>query len=316
MKKLKVTVLTKNEEYGKDLAKGLVTFGHNIEVELINEDRFRLLSKDDLFLFDLLLTDIKELKGKKTLYIGKEEKENVGNSNDEGISLSEYAGIGEIYDNLQLLKLKSIGVNADKRALNTKRIGFFSRKGGNGLTIAAINFARLLAGKADYNICYVNLTQVDDYDQYINANFKGIKSKDELLYRISSKSDIIILDYLSKDEFGVYYLKPDDDKNGLSDLGVRNQIIYAISREGYFDAIVIDCGKVKKLEEKEEVFDYIFMMDKDKEDSDNTFYFENPKIELLETEHIERANIKNTFFNSIGEQLCRNLSPYVEKCGL
>ena len=93
---------------------------------------------------------------------------------------------------------------------------FYSRFGGSGDTSIAVTTARLLAASSERRVIYLNLRRYDDYEFYVDVDFRGLSSKRKFIYKIKKTSGTILIDeFIREDKWRVGYFCPQKGGNSF-----------------------------------------------------------------------------------------------------
>ncbi len=93
---------------------------------------------------------------------------------------------------------------------------FYSRFGGSGVTSIAVTTARLLAASSERRVIYLNLRRYDDYEFYVDVDFRGLSSKRKFIYKIKKTSGTILIDeFIREDKWRVGYFCPQKGGNSF-----------------------------------------------------------------------------------------------------
>lgn len=224
MKKLVLTVFIENKEYESALAVGLCREASGIEVRKassVEEAELQAIS-------GVLITD-REAYGS---FVVRPE---------DGKRLT----VGEIIRRAKTRYFNIAGIpsaSADEREPCVWEM--YSTTGGAGVTSLAIMAARLLAME-DEKVLYLNLGSRDDYSIYAAADFSNLPPKRKFLYKVlESGEPFAVEEFLTKDQWGVMYFKPEEGRNCFESERCADKLMAFLYGTKEFDHIVADsCGE-------------------------------------------------------------------------
>lgn len=240
MRKLKIAVFTKEKEYALDLARGLCSQSSGIEV---------LVAEDEAQAFDyvgqtgVVITDKDTGSAPQTLVLtGEKAREDLIAGNIKKIY--KISPISEILQAAVAVCFENTGeVFYPEQGSQLKVWEFFSPCGGSGTTSIALICAGLLASEPGEKVLYINLGITDDYETYTDICFDKVCSKRRFIYAVETQSKIMTDNCFAVDGYGVFYFKPETEKNGFLYETDKNKIINFLKMSRKFTHVIIDSGK-------------------------------------------------------------------------
>lgn len=253
MKGLAVAVMTENEGYGKALARGIACESERVSVKVVCTKGF---SRDEL------LNAVKKAdkEGCITLLDGyggeyaesgeAYEKRLIFLSSERsgGRFISKLSPVREIFGVIKEIYFKTSGAEFYRLHEGEERIiGFFPETGGCGCTAIAVTVCRWLSLISDEPVLYVNAGLSDDYKYYISGSFdersscfERAEAKKEMIFRIAEDMPWNVEKYCGKDALGVFFFKPEERKNCLSERKYLEKLLASLSGKRGFSYIAAD----------------------------------------------------------------------------
>ena len=226
MRKLKLAVFTKEEAYGRALARGLAAESRGLDVRICSSDAEAVSEAEGR----VIITDRSEIAAGMKVYLAAEEQIPVR----EILKLAAeeyYAKRGEVF------------VPWSGEGVRILRI--CSKKGGSGATVVALALARALAETEGRRVLYLNLGAADDHAVYVNAPFAKAAAKRRFIYEACVlEKEIFPTKYAVRDEAGVYYLGVESAGNSLAREADLARLSGFLRRSKFFDYVAADSGKV------------------------------------------------------------------------
>lgn len=246
MKKLNLVIVDNDDEY-------LLALSNYLSSKYFSEFKITSISNADYFKeyldkvqgIDILLINNKyantiDLKNKfvnTIIFICDEPNNNMNNSIFKYVNADKiYNEIKEIYFKANPTLKNTIG------GKDTKITCCYSPLGGCGKTI--ISIAMLLELREENKeVLYLNLEDIPSTNLFFNCS--GRSSISEVLYLLKDRNEnlkIKILEYLKKDETGIYYFEPIENVVDYENIS-GNDIVYflsLLSQLNKFDHIIID----------------------------------------------------------------------------
>lgn len=182
------------------------------------------ISKFDLIISDALCSNE---KFEVDLYITKDDKL---------LTLNEH------YNNIIAAYRKKRGIkNPVSYEGNAKLLYFCSSAGGSGKTTVALGLSNDLCRFHDKKVLYLCMEPFDGSEFYVEV-LERKKDLDEFLYRLFTKKQINIFDFLVENKYGVFSLCPTKGKNPIYDLTIEEMksFLWILNEQGKFDYIICD----------------------------------------------------------------------------
>ncbi len=255
MKKLNITVFTKDINYANDLVRGLCNECTGLVV-FVAKDR---VEANESLERGILLTDYTDFPQENQI----DKLKSVRKILQQAIELN-FVKTGELFE-----------IDEGSAVL----IGFYSTCGGAGTTSIAVTYSRFLSVKSEKKVLFVNLGIADDYDKFIcndrlfscdnfaenEASRKKPFSKHQFVFMCEHRREINYDEYFLKDKYGVHYFKPEKGQNSFRTGFKDKNIIELLKEQKHFEYIVVDLGKLPggfEDEEQSQVFDEVYKIDR------------------------------------------------------
>lgn len=240
MRKLKIAVFTEEKEYALDLARGLCSQSSGIEV-LVAE--YEAQAFDYVGRAGVVITDKETGFASQTLILtGERAHEDLIAGNVKKVY--KISPVSEILQAAVSVCFENTGeVFYPEQEAQLKVWEFFSPWGGSGTTSIALTCAGLLASEPGEKVLYINLGITDDYEMYTDICFDKVCSKRRFIYAVETQSKIMTDNCFAVDGYGVFYFKPELEKNGFLYETDRNRILDFLRKSRKFTHLIIDSGK-------------------------------------------------------------------------
>ena len=233
MKRLKVTVYTRDKDYSLALAKGLCMASRGMEIRIAENMNEALMSAEEQ---GIVLTDICSENLPGVVFLSEDRE------NDRGVY--KRSSVEEIAEAVKDTCLRTYGRYFDPDGAGSMKIyRLRSFSGGTGVTSAAVTLASIFAAEAGKQVLYLNLSGPDDYLYYTGADFAKTESKKKFAYAADTGGKVHAERCFTRDKDGVWYLRPDDGENCLLKDTTYDKIIDFLRNSNKFTHVIIDGGK-------------------------------------------------------------------------
>lgn len=296
MKKIRLTIDTRESAYGRQLAKGLAITGKHLFITMADHVAFadssdhshhaQLCRVAEHWEGDVYLTDriyMAERIGRKAILLmqGK-EMEYTGVFTDEAAAwpkaaetyrrLDSMAALREIYRMIVDVYQTEQGCFIPGAQGKSILYGFLPATGGCGATALAITFGRILAGRDSERVLYIQQGSRTGRDKGYSLYFEGekmpLRPSRELEFLLLEGKCFCIENYMAEDRYGLFYLRI---QSGIE------QLLRHLEKENAFSSIILDGKGCDKNAALHKVF-YVL----NRQDCRTEFLLQNAKKETEE----------------------------------
>lgn len=241
MSKIDIGIYMKNVKYARALARGLCNESTNLNIFFADKEN----DVEKLITEGLVITDYDMPNNPKIMFLREFAEESEVYEGPSKIS-----PVRAVLSKLSEMAYSNYGMEWEHtHGDEAKIISLISQEGGVGVTSIAIGMARMLSLK-ECSVIYINMGPLDDYERYAEAEFEGTKCKMQYMLYKDQGMKGNIKKFLGRDEWGVYYFKPEKIKNSLFDQQEQDKILKYLTNENFFTHIIVDYGKGVRLERK------------------------------------------------------------------